>query len=66
MGRRAVGVSGLGAAAIFMAASIAATSGIWSLIFLSLAYAGILFQQPNLCAVCLDIGRNHAGVVFDS
>ncbi len=64
IGRRAVGVSGLGAAAIFMAASIAATSGIWSLIFLSLAYAGILFQQPNLCAVCLDIGRNHAGVVF--
>ncbi len=63
-GRRAVGVLGLGAAAIFMAAAIAATSGVWSLTFLSLAYAGILFQQPNLSAVCLDIGRDHAGAVF--
>ncbi len=63
-GRRAVGVLGLGTAAIFMAATIVATSGTWSLIFLSLAYAGILFQQPNLCAVCLDTGRNHAGAVF--
>lgn len=31
---------------------------------LSLAYAGILLQQPNLCAVCLDTGRSHAGAVF--
>ena len=32
--------------------------------FLSLAYAGILSQQPNLCAVCLDTGRKHAGALF--
>jgi MFS transporter, ACS family, glucarate transporter len=32
--------------------------------FLSLAYAGILLQQPNLCAVCLDTGKAHAGAVF--
>jgi ACS family glucarate transporter-like MFS transporter len=63
-GRRAVGVLGLGTAAIFMAATIVATSGIWSLTFLSLAYAGILFQQPNLCAVCVDTGRHHAGALF--
>jgi ACS family glucarate transporter-like MFS transporter len=63
-GRRAVGVLGLGSAAIFMAATIAATSGIWSLTFLSLAYAGILFQQPSLCAVCVDTGGNHAGAFF--
>ncbi len=63
-GRRAVGVLGLGVAVIFMAAAIAATSGVWSLTFLSLAYGGILFQQPNLSAVCLDIGRDHAGAVF--
>jgi ACS family glucarate transporter-like MFS transporter len=63
-GRRAVGVLGLGTAAIFMAATIVATSGIWSLTFLSLAYAGILFQQPNLCAVCVDTGRHHAGAFF--
>lgn len=64
IGRRIVGVSGLGIAAIFMAATISATSGLWSLIFLSLAYAGILFQQPTLCATTVDIGKGHVGAVF--
>jgi ACS family glucarate transporter-like MFS transporter len=63
-GRRALGVFGLGSAATFMAATIVTTSGGWALVFLSLAYAGILVQQPNLCAVCLDTGRKHAGAVF--
>jgi MFS family permease len=63
-GRRTVGVAGLSSAAIFMAATILTTSNLWALVFLSLAYAGILLQQPNLCAVCLDTGRRHAGVVF--
>jgi len=63
-GRRIVGVSGLGTAAIFMAATIYATNGLWSLIFLSFAYAGILFQQPTLCATSVDIGKSHAGAVF--
>jgi MFS family permease len=63
-GRRTIGVIGLSAAAIFMAATGLTTSGTWALIFLSLAYAGILFQQPNLCALCADIGRTHAGGVF--
>jgi MFS-type transporter involved in bile tolerance (Atg22 family) len=57
-------VSGLGTAAIFMAATISASSGFWSLIFLSLAYAGILFQQPTLCATSVDIGKGHVGAVF--
>jgi len=47
-----------------MAATITATSGLWSLIFLSLAYAGILFQQPTLCATSVDIGKGHVGAVF--
>jgi MFS-type transporter involved in bile tolerance (Atg22 family) len=47
-----------------MAATISATSGFWSLTFLSLAYAGILFQQPTLCATSVDIGKGHVGVVF--
>lgn len=63
-GRRTVGVLGLAAAALMMMATIAATSSTWTMIFLSLAYAGILLQQPNLCAVCLDIGREHAGAVL--
>jgi len=32
--------------------------------FLSLAYGGILFQQPTLCALCIDVGRKNAGAVF--
>jgi MFS family permease len=63
-GRRTVGVIGLGVAAVFMSATTLTTSGTWALTFLTIAYAGILFQQPNLCAVSLDIGREHAGTVF--
>ena len=63
-GRRTLGVCGLTFAAVFMAAAILTTSGAWALAFLSLAYAGILVQQPNLCAVCLDTGKAHAGTVF--
>ena len=63
-GRRTVGVVGLSCAALFMAATIVTTSNLWALVFLSLAYAGILLQQPNLCAVCLDTGRQQAGAMF--
>ena len=63
-GRRAVGVTGLTCAAIFMVATIVTPNNTLALVFLSLAYAGILLQQPNLCAVCLDTGRQHAGAVF--
>jgi predicted MFS family arabinose efflux permease len=35
-----------------------------ALVFLSLAYGGILFQQPILSALCLDVGRKNAGAVF--
>jgi MFS transporter, ACS family, glucarate transporter len=63
-GRRTVGAFGLGSAAVFMSAAIVATNGKWALAFLSLAYASILAQQPNLCAVCLDTGQKNAGAVF--
>ena len=63
-GRRTLGVFGLAFAAVFMAAAVLTSSGAWALAFLSLAYAGILLQQPNLCAVCLDTGKAHAGTVF--
>lgn len=36
----------------------------WVTVFLSFAYSGILFQQPTLCALCLDVGRKNAGAVF--
>jgi MFS family permease len=63
-GRRIIGVFGLSVAATFMLATIFASDGLWSLIFLSLSYAGILFQQPTLCATTVDIGRGHVGAVF--
>ena len=64
IGRRSIGVVGLGAAALFLTLAIYAPSGNRALIFLSLAYAGILFQQPSLCTLCLDVGRKNAGAVF--
>lgn len=63
-GRRTLGVFGLTFAAASLAATMMTGSGAWALAFLSLAYAGILLQQPNLCAVCLDTGKAHAGAVF--
>jgi len=63
-GRRTIGAVGLGFGAIFMAATMFTTSGIWALIFLTAAYAGILVQQPNLSALCLDSGNRNAGAVF--
>jgi MFS family permease len=64
IGRRSVGVVGLGAAALFLILAIYAPSGNRALVFLSLAYGGILFQQPSLCTLCLDVGRKNAGAVF--
>jgi MFS family permease len=63
-GRRWLGVAGLSAAALFLTAAIFAPGGGLALVFLSLAYGGILFQQPTLCALCLDVGRKNAGAVF--
>ncbi len=63
-GRRWLGVAGLSAAALSLTAAIFAPSGNLALVFLSFAYAGVLFQQPTLCALCLDVGRKNAGALF--
>ena len=63
-GRRWLGIAGLSAAALFLTAAIFAPDAKLALVFLSFAYGGILFQQPTLCALCLDVGRKHAGAVF--
>jgi ACS family glucarate transporter-like MFS transporter len=62
--RRWIGFAGLSSAALFFAATIYAPSGKWALVFLSLAYGSYLFQQPNMCAICLDVGRRNSGAVF--
>ncbi len=63
-GRRWLGVAGLTVAALSLTAALFASEGTAALVFLSLAYGGILFQQPTLCALCLDVGRKNAGAVF--
>jgi MFS transporter, ACS family, glucarate transporter len=63
-GRSWLGVAGLSAAALSLTAAIFAPNGTLSLVFLSCAYGGILFQQPTLCSVCLDVGRRNAGAIF--
>lgn len=62
-GRRAVGIIGLGSAALFTVAAIFSTSRALTLIFLALSYAGITFNQPMITVVCLDVARRHAGAV---
>lgn len=63
-GRCWLGVAGLGVASLFLTAAMCAPGGPLALVCLSCAYGGILFQQPALCALCLDVGRKHAGAVF--
>jgi predicted MFS family arabinose efflux permease len=63
-GRRAVGVAGLGVAALSMVAVILTANNTLALVFLSLVYGGLTFQQPNIAAVCLDIGGPHSGAIL--
>jgi MFS transporter, ACS family, glucarate transporter len=65
-GRRAVGMIGLGSAALFTVAAIFSSSQFLALAFLALSYAGICFNQPVLAVVCLDVAPRHAGAVTGS
>jgi len=62
-GRRSIGVLGLGSAALFTVAAVLTPQWLLALIFLSLIYGGVTFQQPMMFAVCLDIGGEYAGAV---
>lgn len=62
-GRCAIGVCGLGIAAICAVAVMVTPSQLGTMILLSLMYAGITFQQPIMFAVCLDIGGAYAGAM---
>ncbi len=63
LGRRTIGVLGLGTAAACMLATLFTNSALGSMVLLSLAFAGITFQQPSVFAVCLDIGGEYSGAV---
>ncbi len=62
-GRRSVGMVGLGASAFFIAATMFTGDKLLSVLFLALGYAGSDFMLPVAWAVCLDVGRKHAGSV---
>jgi MFS family permease len=62
-GRRLVGAFGHGICAVSLAAVLLTQDKVWTVTFLALAYAGSDFALPVAWAVCLDIGRAHAGAV---
>lgn len=61
--RRSIGVAGLCLSAVSVACTMAATSHFMVIVWLSLAYTGITFQQPIVFAACLDIGGKRGGAV---
>ncbi|MFN7925801.1 MAG: MFS transporter [Bryobacteraceae bacterium] len=62
-GRRAVGMTGLAASALFIALTMFTEDKMLSVLFLALGYAGSDFMLPVAWALCLDVGRNYAGAV---
>lgn len=62
-GRGIAGSAGLAVAAFCILGAVFASHKYLTLALLGLGYAGITFQQPAVWAVCLDVGRDHAGFV---
>lgn len=62
-GRRSIGVVALGAASLFTLAAMLTAHQLLTVVWLSLAYGAITFQQSGVFGVCLDLGRRHAGAV---
>ena len=62
-GRRAIGVVGLGASALFTVGAVLAANKFLALACLSLSFAGVSFNQPVLTVVCLDIARGKTGAI---
>jgi MFS family permease len=60
-GRRSLGTVGLGSACLFILAAMVTRQQLLTVVFLSLAYGAITFQQAGVFGVCLDIGGKHAG-----
>ena len=62
-GRRAVGFGGYGMATFFLVLTIFTEGKIATIVCLALAYGFSDFALPVAWAVCLDVGRNNAGLV---
>jgi len=61
--RRGVGIAGSSLAAISIACAFFTANHVGVIVCLSLAYAGITFQQPAVFASCIDIGGTRGGAV---
>lgn len=62
-GRRALGFGGFGLAACFLCATAFTEDKHLTLLWLALAYGSSDLALPIAWAVCLDVGRDHVGVV---
>lgn len=62
-GRRTLGIAGLGSAGAFTVAAMATQDQVMTVLFLSLVYGAITFQQSVVFGVCLDLGRRNAGAM---
>lgn len=62
-GRRLLGVASLATAGLFTVAAMLTRQQVLTVLFLTLVYGAITFQQSGVFGVCLDIGKKHAGAV---
>jgi MFS transporter, ACS family, glucarate transporter len=63
-GRRTLGILGLGCASLFTVAAMLTHDQMMTLIFLSLVYGAITFQQAGAFGICLDVAPRHAGTMM--
>ena len=62
-GRRALGVGSLTLAGVATLAAMLTQDAVLTVVYLSLVYGCITFQQASVFGVCLDIGGRHAGAM---
>ena len=62
-GRRFIGATALAAAAVCTIAAMLTQHQVLTVVFLTLTYGAITFQQSGVFGVCLDIGGPRAGAM---
>lgn len=62
-GRRALGITALTAAGLFTLAAMASRKPLPTILFLTLVYGAITFQQSGVFGACLDMGQKYAGAI---
>ncbi len=62
-GRCSIGLASLGVSGVSIIAVMLTRDPLGAMLLLTVAYAGITFQQPIMFAACLDIGGTYAGAM---